>query len=104
MGGNGEKIIDGYFSQIRMLTYDSYCGNSFSAGSVVAAQSDCSFACAGNPKEICGAGNRLSVYTKGTTSGTTPTPTPTPTPSQPAGPGPQKTGLPAGWVYSGCLQ
>jgi len=89
-----------------------YCGNSFSAGSVVAAAADCSFPCAGNAAELCGAGNRLSVYTKGTGTGTTTagggggttTTTPPVGTTQPAGPGPQKAGLPAGWVYSGCLQ
>jgi hypothetical protein len=93
------------------LLCPGYCGNSFSAGSVVAAASDCSFACAGNAAETCGAGNRLSVYTKGTGTGTTTgsgggttTSSPPVGTTQPAGPGPQKAGLPAGWVYSGCLQ
>ncbi|PMD52509.1 copper radical oxidase [Hyaloscypha bicolor E] len=92
---------------------ECYCGNSFSAGSVVAAAGDCSFACAGNAAEKCGAGSRLSVYTKGTGTGTTTaggggggttTSSPPVATTQPAGPGPQKAGLPAGWVYSGCLQ
>ncbi|KAG0645262.1 WSC domain-containing [Hyphodiscus hymeniophilus] len=89
---------------------ECYCGNSFSAGSTVAPKSDCSSTCGGNSKEICGAGNRLSVYKKGAGSGTSTTTgkgattTPVTPPTQPAGPGPQKTGLPSGWVYSGCLQ
>lgn len=89
---------------------ECYCGNAFGAGSVVAPAADCSFACAGNSAEKCGAGNRLSVYKKsgtGTGSSTTTTKagsTPTTTPAGPATPGPQKTGLPTGWVYSGCLQ
>ncbi|CZR68739.1 related to glyoxal oxidase precursor [Phialocephala subalpina] len=92
---------------------ECYCGNSFAAGSTAAPNSDCSFACAGNAKELCGAGNRLSAYklgAAGTTStgattakGTTTTKAATTT-AAPAGPGPQKTGLPAGWVYSGCMQ
>lgn len=90
-----------------------YCGNSFNAGSVVAPLADCSFGCAGNAAQKCGAGNRLSVYKTGSggttppsssASGTTTPPVSTPTPPPASGPGPQKTGLPAGWVYSGCLQ
>lgn len=95
---------------IRGLIYIGYCGNSFSAGSVVAPLADCSFPCAGNSAQKCGAGNRLSVYKKGTgtppaSSTTKPATTTPPTqPTQPAGPGPQKAGLPSGWVYSGCIQ
>lgn len=43
---------------------ECYCGNSFAAGSVVAPAADCSFKCAGNANEYCGAGSRLSVYVK----------------------------------------
>lgn len=42
---------------------ECYCGNSFGTGSQVADAGDCSMTCAGNSKEFCGAGNRLSVYT-----------------------------------------
>lgn len=43
---------------------ECYCGNSFNAGSVVApgGNADCNMVCAGNNMELCGAGNRLSVY------------------------------------------
>jgi hypothetical protein len=53
------------------------------------------------------------VYTTGAGSGTTTvggggggitTSTPPVVTTQPTAPGPQKSGLPAGWVYSGCLQ
>ena len=87
-----------------------YCGNAFAAGSIAAATGDCNFACAGKATEVCGAGNRLSVYQVGTGTGggggggTGTTTTPPVQTTQPAGPGPQKAGLPAGWVYSGCLQ
>ncbi|KAI1827931.1 heme peroxidase [Xylaria intraflava] len=54
---------------------ECYCGNAFSEGSVAAASSDCSMACSGNAKELCGAGNRLSVYAlTPTTPGTPGTP------------------------------
>lgn len=91
-----------------MLMLIGYCGDSLNAGSAVAPKSDCSFACGGNASELCGAGNRLSVYQEGAggeTSGTTTTPPKsTSTPASPSGPAPQKTGLPAGWAYAGCLQ
>ncbi|KAK4219242.1 putative fungistatic metabolite [Rhypophila decipiens] len=41
---------------------ECYCGNALNAGSIPAAQSDCSMVCAGNPFEYCGAGNRLELY------------------------------------------
>jgi hypothetical protein len=41
---------------------ECYCGNSFNQGSIPALSTDCSFTCAGNANEYCGAGNRLSAY------------------------------------------
>ncbi|KAG4411385.1 hypothetical protein IFR04_015473 [Cadophora malorum] len=41
---------------------ECYCANVFSAGSVAANDTECSFTCPGNIYEYCGAGNRLSVY------------------------------------------
>jgi hypothetical protein len=41
---------------------ECYCGNSFADGSVEAPSTDCSMPCAGDGSQICGAGNRLSVY------------------------------------------
>ncbi|KAJ9148434.1 WSC domain-containing protein [Pleurostoma richardsiae] len=43
---------------------ECYCGDSFAAGSVAAPDGDCSMTCAGDSKEYCGAGDRLSVYEK----------------------------------------
>jgi len=40
---------------------------------------------------MCGAGNRLTIYSNGT-------------PQVFAPPGPQKSGLPANWAYAGCIQ
>jgi len=71
-----------------------YCGNSFSKGSIPAPNTDCSFACAGNSSEFCGAGNRLSVYQLNVTSTNSAT---SPTISVIA-----VTGLPSDWAYSGC--
>lgn len=68
--------------------------------STKAPETDCSFTCAGDALEYCGAGNRLNVYIK---NGTVPAPTTTatgtattPTPTTLA------TGLPTGWKYDGC--
>src|SRR6266536_1989707 len=88
--------------KFQKLTTTGYCGNAFSAGSAVAPLADCSFPCAGNSAETCGAGNRLSVYKNtGTAPASSSTSTP-PVTTQPSGPGPQKTGLPSGWTYYGC--
>lgn len=40
---------------------ECYVGNSLH-GASTAPQSDCSQACAGNPSELCGNGNRLQLY------------------------------------------
>jgi hypothetical protein len=74
-----------------LILFIGYCGNSFSAGSVVVANSDCSFLCAGDITQHCGAGNRLSVYGKNATS----IPTTTTTSSAP-------TSTPTGWTSRGC--
>ncbi|MCJ1308234.1 hypothetical protein MMC25_001887 [Agyrium rufum] len=41
---------------------ECYCGSVFANPTSKAAEGDCSFVCAGNSTEICGAGNRLSMY------------------------------------------
>jgi hypothetical protein len=47
---------------------ECYCGNSFNPGSGPAPATDCNFLCKGNALEYCGAGLRLSVYTKNAVS------------------------------------
>ena len=84
---------------------ECYCGNSFNTGSVPAPATDCNFPCAGNSSELCGAGNRLSVYSSDgkiqpSLSLSSSSSAPTPTSTGPAPPPP--TGLPAGWTYQGC--
>ncbi|EKD12599.1 copper radical oxidase [Drepanopeziza brunnea f. sp. 'multigermtubi' MB_m1] len=85
---------------------ECYCGNAFGTGSAIAPAADCSFSCRGNSAEKCGAGNRLSVYTErltgavssanaGSTTKVAAT-TATVASTQPAGPGPQKSDIPAG--------
>lgn len=44
---------------------ECYCGNSLGAGSVKTAEGDCDMNCPGKPKEVCGAGNRLTLYSLG---------------------------------------
>ena len=69
-----------------------FCDNFIENGGVLAAaDTDCNTACSGDSSEICGGGNRLSIYSTGT-------------PSVKPIPGPQKTGLPGSWAYKGCLQ
>lgn len=41
---------------------ECYCGNSFAEGSAPVSFTDCSMPCVGNDKQLCGAGDRLSVY------------------------------------------
>ncbi|OLN86890.1 putative fungistatic metabolite [Colletotrichum chlorophyti] len=49
---------------------ECWCGNEFGTGSVLAAnQKDCSFPCAGDSTQFCGAGNRLSTYVYSPESG-----------------------------------
>ncbi|KAL2257207.1 hypothetical protein VTK26DRAFT_513 [Humicola hyalothermophila] len=43
---------------------ECYCGDGpFAAGAVGVGQAECSMPCAGDAAQVCGAGNRLSVYT-----------------------------------------
>ncbi|KAF1808035.1 WSC domain-containing protein 2, partial [Eremomyces bilateralis CBS 781.70] len=41
---------------------ECYCGNTRAASSLLAAASECNMPCGGDPSEICGGSNRLSVY------------------------------------------
>ena len=68
-----------------------FCGNDITNGGVLAPEdTDCNDACAGNSKEICGGGNRISIYSDGPVQVLQP-------------PAPQTTGLPGSWTYSGCI-
>ncbi|KAL8719332.1 MAG: hypothetical protein Q9225_003653 [Loekoesia sp. 1 TL-2023] len=42
-----------------------YCGNAFSNPTTKVGEGDCGYTCAGNGMQLCGAGNRLSVYRAG---------------------------------------
>ncbi|KAH8592518.1 WSC domain-containing protein [Bisporella sp. PMI_857] len=63
---------------------ECWCGNALNSGSLMAPENDCNFSCPGNSSQICGAGNRLNVYTKPSsqptsTTSTAPAPTSTST-------------------------
>ena len=44
---------------------ECYCGNIIFNGGAETTASDCSFPCTGDSTQICGAGNRLSMYYSG---------------------------------------
>ena len=57
---------------VHLLTGTSYCGNTFTQGSLGAPSSECNFPCMGSPQtQYCGAGNRLSIYSINGTSQST---------------------------------
>lgn len=69
-----------------------FCGNSLVNAAVLASSdSECNMACGGNSSEMCGAGNRLSVYSASTNVTIYPVPSTL------------NTSLPTGWTYQGCL-
>jgi hypothetical protein len=57
-GGKGYTMAGVEYGQ------ECWCASSWTASSTQAADSDCSFNCPGNKGEYCGAGNRLTVYSK----------------------------------------
>ena len=66
---------------------ECYCGNSLSAGSIMATDGRCSMTCSGNSSEVCGGPNGLTLYSQGnfsisaTSSISTSTVPPTPSPT-----------------------
>lgn len=86
---------------------ECYCGNSFNAGSVKTAASECNMLCAGSKCTYCGAGNRLSVYSQGggqqssqqSQQASVVSTVNAVTTSTSA---PQATNLPQGWTSYGC--
>ncbi|KAL8370699.1 hypothetical protein RB595_000861 [Gaeumannomyces hyphopodioides] len=65
-----------------------FCSNAVYAGGAKTAESECNMPCSGNPAQKCGAGGRLTIYSKGV-----------PQTFQP--PAPQTAGL-DNWAYQGC--
>ena len=82
---------------------ECYCGNSVAADR--RGDYKCSMECAGNPDQICGGGQRLSVYKKGTNGAqgspkakAAAVPTPAPLKSAPS----PVIGASVGWAAKGC--
>ncbi|KAF2258383.1 hypothetical protein CC78DRAFT_587230 [Lojkania enalia] len=68
-----------------------FCDNVLRNAATSAPESECNMACAGDSSEMCGAGNRDSVYAN-TTLIVNPVPSV------------QKTNLTTNWTYAGCLR
>lgn len=98
---------------------ECYCGNTLAASSSKVSLGDCSFTCAGNRFQYCGAGNRLDLFgvgssstasssaTSGQASTSTSSPaTTTSTTSQPSATGPSHPATIASggtnWSFLGC--
>lgn len=69
---------------------ECYCGNALNNGAKKTDESDCNMACSGDNTQMCGAGNRLSLYSKGDF-------TVFPVPVV------KDTDLPGSWEYKGCV-
>ncbi|KAL2210725.1 hypothetical protein CC79DRAFT_527896 [Sarocladium strictum] len=81
---NGFKIAGLEYSE------ECFCGNALNNGAPKTAESDCNMACAGDATQMCGAGNRLSIYSDGEV-------TVHPVPKV------QDEDLPEDWEYKGCV-
>jgi hypothetical protein len=68
-----------------------YCGDALVNEATKAAETDCNTACGGNSAEMCGGGDRMSIYSNQTVLDVAPIPVV------------QNTSLPGNWVYQGCL-
>lgn len=102
---NCTTACQGYAYAGMEYSQECYCGNSLSAGSVLADggadpnANGCSMTCGANTTEYCGGPNRLSLYHTNDTAPSSPTTNPTPTPT--GGPViPQTVGT---WTYYGCV-
>ncbi|KAF7440239.1 hypothetical protein PC9H_000583 [Pleurotus ostreatus] len=58
---------------------ECWCGSAIRAGASTAPSSDCSTPCSGKSSDICGNGNRLSLYRFGASTSSSVTSSPTPT-------------------------
>lgn len=69
-----------------------FCGNAMiNQAALATSDTECNTACGGNPAEMCGGGDRMSIYSNQTTLVIRPVPET------------QLTVLPGSWNYSGCL-
>ncbi|KAM6513609.1 hypothetical protein FALCPG4_015994 [Fusarium falciforme] len=69
---------------------ECYCGNELNNAASKTAETDCNMPCSGDSTQMCGAGNRLSIYSEG---------------DFPIWPVPvaKETDLPGLWEYKGCV-
>lgn len=67
------------------------CGNSIINGAVESAEADCNTPCTGNSNEICGAGDSMSIVSRGVPAVLLP-------------PAVQTGGLNGSWTYEGCYE
>ena len=69
-----------------------FCGNQIIQGGALAPQdTDCAMTCSGNPAQICGGPNLMTIFSAGKVQAIAPPVT-------------QTTGLPGNWQYVGCLR
>ena len=84
-------IAAGYSVAGMEYSTQCYCANALYNGAVATTNDQCSMSCPGNTAEKCGAGDRLSIFSKGDVQVYQP-------------PAVQKTNLPGSWTYRGCVQ
>jgi hypothetical protein len=69
-----------------------FCGNAIINGGVTATnQADCNTPCSGNPAQMCGGGDRMTIISNGP-------------PEVYGPPTPQKSGFNGAWTYQGCVE
>ncbi|SCO42989.1 related to glyoxal oxidase precursor [Fusarium fujikuroi] len=81
---NGFKIAGLEYAE------ECYCGNALNNAASKTTESDCNMACKGDDSQMCGAGNRLSLYSSGDFE-VYPIPVA------------QEDDLPGDWEYKGCV-
>ena len=81
----------GYNISATEYSRECYCGNYIINGGVTTAETDCNMACAGDDTQMCGAGNRLTIFANGV-------------PQAYKAPEVQTGGLSGSWEYQGCLE
>ncbi|KAF7543009.1 hypothetical protein G7Z17_g11090 [Cylindrodendrum hubeiense] len=58
-------IANGFTVAGMEYSEECYCGNALNNGASKTSESDCNMPCSGDATQLCGAGNRLSLYSKG---------------------------------------
>lgn len=88
-----QKCLTAGYSIAGMQYYTQcYCDSAvMNLGALASSDSECNTPCGGNPTQMCGGGNRMSIYSNQTNITVTPLPVI------------QNTSLPGDWKYKGCL-